>query len=69
LRTVGAPLRKHISDLQASGLDPHFFTDYAPAPIELALADNVGGLIRADRDLTQLHAPVEPDTPNEQVGP
>lgn len=22
LRTVGAPLRKHISDLQASGLDP-----------------------------------------------
>lgn len=33
----------------------HFFTDYAPAPVELALADTVGGLIRGDRDVAPLH--------------
>ena len=27
----------------------HFFTDYAPAPAELSLADTLGGLIRDDR--------------------
>ena len=32
----------------------HFFTDYAPAPAELVLADADGGLIRRDRDLTRL---------------
>lgn len=32
----------------------HFFTDYAPAPAELMLADADGGLIRHDRDLTRL---------------
>jgi hypothetical protein len=30
----------------------HFFTDYAPAPAELLLADTAGGLVRQDRDLT-----------------
>jgi len=32
----------------------HFFTDYAPAPAELALADTRGGLVRADHDLARL---------------
>jgi len=43
----------------------HFFTDYAPAPAELSLADIGNGLIRNDRDLSRLglvsHARVRED--------
>jgi len=38
----------------------HFFTDYAPAPVELLLADERGGLIRQDRDLSPLGGTPEP---------
>jgi hypothetical protein len=37
-----------------------FFTDYAPAPAELVLADTSGGLIRNDRDLARLGLIREP---------
>jgi hypothetical protein len=39
----------------------YFFTDYAPAPSELAAADVVGGLIRRDRDLPNLGQPRSSD--------
>lgn len=38
----------------------HFFTDYAPAPAELVLADTSGGLMRNDRDLARLRLITEP---------
>ena len=34
----------------------HFFTDYAPSPAELSLADTLGGLIRDDRPNVDIHA-------------
>lgn len=34
----------------------NFFTDYAPSPGELLLADQVGGLIRGDKDIRTLEA-------------
>lgn len=40
-----------------------FFTDYAPAPAELVLADTSGGLIRNDRDLARLGLVAEPQPP------
>lgn len=33
-----------------------FFTDYAPAPAKLLLADTSGGLVRHDRDLAAINA-------------
>jgi hypothetical protein len=38
----------------------NFFTDYAPAPAELVLADTGGGLIRNDRNLVRLGLIPEP---------
>jgi hypothetical protein len=56
-----------LSDVAAIALRrrvAHFFTDYAPAPIELALADTGGGLVRNDRDLARLGvAPAPPAAP------
>lgn len=37
-----------------------FFTDYAPAPVELLLADTSGGLVRNDRDLARRGLVSEP---------
>ena len=38
-----------------------FFTDYAPPPAELLLADASGGLVRNDRDLARLSLASEPN--------
>ncbi|MBI4318427.1 MAG: hypothetical protein HY675_08045 [Chloroflexi bacterium] len=40
----------------------YFFTDYAPSPAELALADVAGGLIRQDRNLHTLEKRTPPET-------
>ena len=47
--------RRRVARLQSAAIIAlrrriaHFFTDYAPAPAELSLAETLGGLIRDDR--------------------